>query len=102
MRNVLKFLALVAAVSLPTSGPVLAQRGDAATEQYCTSDYFRLCSGLDPDGKEVEQCFTRNRRNLSPACRQAIDAYERSQADESTSGVGSGRRPSRPDPASRR
>ncbi len=33
MRNVLKFLALVAAVSLPTSGPVLAQRGDAATEQ---------------------------------------------------------------------
>ncbi len=58
-------------------GPALAQRDDPALQQACSQDYFRLCSDKDPNGPEVEQCFNQNRRNLSPACRTAIDTFER-------------------------
>lgn len=77
-------LALAAALALAplslahmsaASAQPASERGNL--ERNCMGDYLRLCAGTDPGGPEVEACFRRNMRNLSPGCRGAIGGYVR-------------------------
>jgi hypothetical protein len=43
----------------------------------CAQDYMKLCSGVDPGGKEVEACFQRNMSQMSQGCQTAITDYQK-------------------------
>lgn len=73
-----RMLALAFVVALaPFSGSEAQPRGSerANLQMSCTGDYLRFCAGTEPGGPEVEACFKRNMRNLSPGCRGAISGY---------------------------
>lgn len=55
-----------------------SKRGNADLKKYCTVDMLKFCGDLDPDSKEMDACFTKNRADLSENCRRAITAYEAS------------------------
>ncbi|TXM59575.1 hypothetical protein FV222_23020 [Methylobacterium sp. WL103] len=57
--------------------PAQAQREDQGLQLGCANDYFRLCAGVDPNSPAAEQCMTRNRKRLSPECRNAIGDYDK-------------------------
>ena len=57
--------------------PAQAQRDDQGLQLGCANDYFRLCAGVDPNSPEAEKCMTRNRKRLSPECRNAIGDYDK-------------------------
>ena len=64
------------------SGPALAQGKSRPSDKdvlqaACSSDYMRLCNGVDPAGKEVEACFERNMSQMSPGCTTAIDDFKK-------------------------
>jgi hypothetical protein len=74
--------ALAGVLMVVTAGGAYAQRDDPGLQLNCAGDYFRLCSGLNPDGPEVEACFNRNRANLSAKCRAAIGTYDRAHGGD--------------------
>lgn len=64
------------------AGPALAQGKSRPSDKdvlqaACSSDYMRLCNGVDPGGKEVEACFQRNMSQMSPGCQSAITDYQK-------------------------
>lgn len=64
-------LALAAAlIALATPGQALP---DARKRAACTADVFRLCGGEGLRVDHVMECLRKERSNLSPACRAAID-----------------------------
>jgi hypothetical protein len=77
----LRLLAVAVATSailVGASVPAGAQQpGQEALEQFCSGDYMRLCAQYDPDSPQVEQCFRSKMRELTPACRSAIQAYQK-------------------------
>lgn len=72
-RTGLPALALLALAA----SPAYAQREDQGLQLGCANDYFRLCAGVDPNSKDAERCMTRNRKRLSPECRNAIGDYDK-------------------------
>lgn len=68
---------LIAAIALGLSlvTPAIARRGNEDLKRYCSGDATTFCSGVDPDGKEMDACFKEHRKELSENCRRAIDAY---------------------------
>ena len=67
------------------AGPAYAQREDQGLQLGCANDYFRLCSGVDPNSPDAEKCMTRNRKRLSRECRAAIGDYDKRTGGKSLS-----------------
>ncbi len=78
-----RMLRPVALAALPLAllalagSPAQAQREDQGLQLGCANDYFRLCAGVDPNSPAAEACMTRNRKRLSPECRNAIGDYDK-------------------------
>jgi hypothetical protein len=60
------FLTLVAASSASALGTPEQRRA-------CTPDVYRLCAGEIPNVKAITACLMRQKGNLSPACRSAME-----------------------------
>ena len=66
-----KFAFIGALVACPSV--VLAQHAGSMEDQVaCTPDVYRLCSSLIPDEDAIVGCLTRNKQNLSAACKQVF------------------------------
>jgi hypothetical protein len=48
----------------------------AAAQHACQDDAFRLCSQFIPDRGRVASCLRRSGRQLSPACRTEMRAFQ--------------------------
>ena len=64
------FAVATTAIALQTS-PGLAFSQEA--QQMCTGDAMRLCSSEIPDIPRVKACMVRNKAQVSPGCRAAMD-----------------------------
>ena len=64
------FAVATTAIALQTS-PGLAFSQEA--QQMCTGDAMRLCSNEIPDIPRVRACMVRNKAQVSPGCRAAMD-----------------------------
>ncbi|NUR11997.1 MAG: hypothetical protein HOQ20_09160 [Bradyrhizobium sp.] len=64
------FAVATTAIALQTS-PGLAFSQEA--QQMCTGDAMRLCSSEIPDIPRVRACMVRNKAQVSPGCRAAMD-----------------------------
>jgi hypothetical protein len=62
--------ALVLAVAFVQT-PAAAQ-GTPQQQQACTPDVMRLCNQFVPDVAKITVCMSRNRANISQACRDAF------------------------------
>lgn len=71
------------ALALLAASPAMAQREDQGLQLGCANDYFRLCAGVDPNSDEAERCMTKNRKRLSPECRNAIGTYDKKTGTKS-------------------
>ena len=60
------FLTMVAASSA-------SALGSPEQRQACTPDVYRLCAGEIPNVKAIIACLQRQKGNLSPACRAAME-----------------------------
>jgi hypothetical protein len=60
------FLTLVAASSASALGTPEQRRA-------CTPDVYRLCAGEIPNVRAITACLQRQKGNLSPACRTAME-----------------------------
>ena len=60
------FLTIVAASSA-------SALGTPEQRQACTPDVYRLCAGEIPNVRAIIACLQRQRGNLSPACRTAME-----------------------------
>lgn len=60
----------------PANAASESKRGNADLKKYCTGDALKFCGDIDPDSKEMDSCFKKNRAELSENCRRAITAYE--------------------------
>lgn len=47
----------------------------------CSSDYLRLCAGVDLNRKAIEACFRKNIREVSLGCRVAVTSYKTADAN---------------------
>jgi hypothetical protein len=47
--------------------------GTPEQRRACTPDVYRLCAGEIPNVKAITACLQRQKGNLSPACRSAMD-----------------------------
>ena len=54
------------------SGSAFAQ-GTSEQRRACTPDVYRLCAGEIPNVRAITACLVRQRGNLSPACRAAME-----------------------------
>jgi hypothetical protein len=61
---------LVLAVAF-AQAPAAAQ-GTPQQQQACTPDVMRLCNQFVPDVAKITACMSRNRANISQACRDAF------------------------------
>lgn len=61
------------------AGPSIAQEAedDSGLRANCVGDYFRFCSSHSPGTLAIRQCFGRNIQQLTPACRGAIQDFDR-------------------------
>jgi hypothetical protein len=50
-----------------------AQQGTPEQRRACTPDVYRLCAGEIPNVRAITACLQRQKGNLSPACRAAMD-----------------------------
>ncbi len=75
----LAVVAAVVAVGALASDRVLGQdldpqyRGTQAQQEACQPDVFRLCQAEIPDVPRIVACLQRERRQLSVACRTALE-----------------------------
>jgi hypothetical protein len=67
----------VLAISLTfvSADSAFAQGTQGTTEQRraCTPDVYRLCAGEIPNVRAITACLVRQKGNLSPACRAAME-----------------------------
>ncbi|MBV9457185.1 MAG: hypothetical protein JO141_06680 [Bradyrhizobium sp.] len=54
------------------SGSAFAQ-GTSEQRRACTPDVYRLCAGEIPNVRAITACLVRQKGNLSPACRAAME-----------------------------
>lgn len=63
------------AVPLFAAAPASAQ-GTDAQRAACSGDAFRLCASAIPNVGRISACLRRERTQLSPACRDVVDAAD--------------------------
>jgi len=85
-RRALRRLALCFAVpaglvltAILAPAPAAAQ-GTPQQRAACEGDAMRLCSAHVPDVQKITACMSRNRRNLSAACRAVFDGGSKRRA----------------------
>lgn len=62
------------------AGPALAltPQEEARLRDNCSGDYLQFCAMHAPESPQVEQCFKSKMQQLSPGCRTAISAFQKS------------------------
>ena len=60
------------ALTLASAGSAFAQ-GTSEQRRVCTPDVYRLCAGEIPNVRAITACLVRQKGNLSPACRAAME-----------------------------
>jgi hypothetical protein len=58
---------------LGSANTASAYQGTAEQRRACTPDVYRLCAGEIPNVRAITACLQRQKGNLSPACRAAMD-----------------------------
>lgn len=53
--------------------PASAYQGTPEQRRAWTPDVYRLCAGEIPNVRAITACLQRQKGNLSPACRAAMD-----------------------------
>jgi hypothetical protein len=64
--------ALAVLLSLVAASSAFAL-GTPEQRRACTPDVYRLCAGEIPNVKAITACLMRQKGNLSPACRSAME-----------------------------
>jgi hypothetical protein len=64
--------ALATALTFASAGSAFAL-GTPEQRRACTPDVYRLCAGEIPNVRAITACLVRQKGNLSPACRAAMD-----------------------------
>ena len=70
-------LGLILGLMIWPAPPAAAQQWTAAQRAACEGDAMRLCGQYVPNVDQIVSCMSRNRRNLSPACRAVFDGGAR-------------------------
>ena len=87
--------AVALAASLALAGAAFAQGaqggGMANMRTACQADMQKLCSGVQPGGGRIMECFNQHKDELSAACKAAVADVEQRHAAKS--GGGGGGRP---------
>jgi hypothetical protein len=60
------------ALTFVSAGAAFAQ-GTSEQRRACTPDVYRLCAGEIPNVRAITACLVRQKGNLSPACRAAME-----------------------------
>jgi hypothetical protein len=58
---------------LASAGSASAFQGTPEQRRACTPDVYRLCAGEIPNVRAITACLQRQKGNLSPGCRAAMD-----------------------------
>jgi hypothetical protein len=64
--------ALGIATTVLATSSAFAQ-GTSEQRRACTPDVYRLCAGEIPNVRAITACLVRQKGNLSPACRAAME-----------------------------
>lgn len=64
--------ALGSALTLVSAGSAFAL-GTPEQQRACTPDVYRLCASEIPNVRAITACLARQKGNLSPACRAAME-----------------------------
>ena len=70
--RVVAALALASALVVSANSAFAAQ-GTPEQRRACTPDVYRLCAGDIPNVRAITVCLQRQKGNLSPACRAAME-----------------------------
>jgi hypothetical protein len=73
----MKRIMLVAAIALLSLNAAKAQDFTAAQRAACKGDYDKFCKGTMPGGGRVLACLSKQRDQLSAACREVVDAQKK-------------------------
>jgi hypothetical protein len=65
--------ALGLVLTLMSAGSAFAYQGTPEQRRACTPDVYRLCAGEIPNVRAITACLRRQKGNLSPACRAALE-----------------------------
>ena len=65
-------VALGIAMTLVSAGSAFAL-GTPEQRRACTPDVYRLCAGEIPNVRAITACLVRQKGNLSPSCRSAME-----------------------------
>jgi hypothetical protein len=66
-------VALGLAFSVASVSTAFAYEGTPEQRRACTPDVYRLCAGEIPNVRAITACLMRQKGNLSPACRAAME-----------------------------
>jgi hypothetical protein len=66
-------VALGLALSVVSVSTAFAYEGTPEQRRACTPDVYRLCAGEIPNVRAITACLMRQKGNLSPACRAAME-----------------------------
>ena len=66
--------ALVSLAALSGSAAALTAAQQNAMREHCRNDFMSHCSGVTPGGEAALSCLQKYVTQLSPACRQAVNA----------------------------
>jgi hypothetical protein len=66
-------VALGLALSFASASSAFAYQGTPEQRRACTPDVYRLCAGEIPNVRAITACLMRQKGNLSPACRAAME-----------------------------
>lgn len=75
-RTVVPAALALAWAGCAVAGPGLTSDAKAALTAACSGDLLTFCPGGDPGGKEVEECFQRHLKELSPTCSKAVAEHK--------------------------
>ena len=67
---------LVGFLTLDLFAPALAQDFTAEQRAACRGDYNKFCKGTRPGGGRVLACLSKQRAELSEACKKVVDAQK--------------------------
>ena len=66
-------MALGVLIALASTGSALAQQGTPEGRRACTPEVYRFCAGEIPNVRAIIACLQRQKGNLNPACRAAME-----------------------------